>query len=53
MGRKCLPFQEVGLPDACRTEVEASDGKEKIRLDHLNFLKARIADKENTEVWPG
>ena len=36
----------MGRTDACRTEVEASDGKEKIKPDHLNLLKARIADKE-------
>ena len=38
--------KEVGLPDACRTEVEASRVKENIRLDHLNFLNAKLARKE-------
>ena len=38
--------KEVGLPDACTTDVEASYVKERIRLDHMKFLKADMASKE-------
>jgi hypothetical protein len=42
--------RELGLPDASRTEVEASEVKEKIRLDHLKFLKAEMAGKEKLAI---